>query len=193
MKKQGFTLMELLLAVAILAITVVAVAPAWTSGSQQALEESKKASFCSSYQNAVYGANLMMGVMLNNYTATTNKGSEDKFKGQMLPEGLSLDSLKQFMFTNKQSEVKNLNYYVPVSGRRFTNLKNKEYFISAKTGPNQTVIIYYVEANGYVQNSSWDKGYTDTAYSQASKTEQEIHINKDHTLDDVWEELKNKE
>ena len=191
MKKQGFTLMELLLAVAILAITVVAVAPAWTDGSQQALEESKKASFCSSYQNAVYGANLMMGVMLNNYTATTNKGSTESFKGQMLPEGLTLDALKQFMYTNKESETKNLNYYSPVSSRKFINLKNKSFFISAKVGPNQTIILYYVEANGA---SDWsNKGYTDVAYTQAKKTEQEIHITQDHTLDDVWEELKNKE
>ena len=193
MKRHGFTLMELLLAVAILAIIVVAVAPAWTTGSQQALEESRKTAFCSSYQNTVFAANLMMGVMLNNYTATSNNGRTDKekYNGKMLPEGLSLDSKNQFVFKNN-SEPKNLNYYAPVSSRTFTNLKNKSFFISAKTGPNQTVILYYVETDGYSQFGN-NKGYTETAFSQASKIAQEIHLNKDHTLDDVWEELKNKE
>ncbi len=192
MKKHGFTLMELLLSVAILAIIAVAVAPAWNEGSQQALDESKKGAFCSAFQNTVSGANLMMGVMLTRYGKTSDKGSG--YKNEFLPTGLSLDAQKQFTYKeNKKDIIKNLNYYAPVSNRRFKNLKDKEFFISAKIGDNQTVVLYYVESNGYVQNSSWGKSYTDTAYSQATKTEQEIHITQDHTLDDVWEELKNKE
>ena len=193
MKKHGFTLIELLLAVSILAIIAVVIAPAWNEGSDQAMEESKKGAFCSAFQNATSGANLMMGVLLTQYGKTANGGSNPEFKGKFLPAGLTLDAKKQFTYkVNNKDVVKNLDYYAPVNSRRFKNLKNKDFFFSAKIGENQTVILYYVETNGYVQ-PGWQKSYTDTSYSQADKTDQEIHITTEHTLDDVWNELKNKE
>ena len=62
MNKKGFTLMELLLVVAVLAIVAAAAAPTFFNGSQEALQEAKKASFLSAYQNALSGANIYISI-----------------------------------------------------------------------------------------------------------------------------------
>ena len=58
MNRKGFTLMELLLVVAVLAIVAAAAAPTFFGGAKEAMEEAKKSSFLSSYQNTLSGANL---------------------------------------------------------------------------------------------------------------------------------------
>ena len=61
MNKKGFTLMELLLVVAILAIVAAAAAPTFTSGASDALKEARKSAFLAAYQNTVTGAHMMPG------------------------------------------------------------------------------------------------------------------------------------
>lgn len=60
--KKGFTLMELLLVVAVLAIVAAAAAPTFFGGAQEAMQEAKKSSFMSAYQNTLSGANLMVSI-----------------------------------------------------------------------------------------------------------------------------------
>ncbi len=62
MNKKGFTLMELLLVVAVLAIVAAAAAPTFFGGAQEAMQEAKKSSFMSAYQNTLSGANLMVSI-----------------------------------------------------------------------------------------------------------------------------------
>lgn len=60
--RKGFTLMELLLVVAVLAIVAAAAAPTFFSGATEAINEAKKSSFLSAYQNTLSGANLLFSI-----------------------------------------------------------------------------------------------------------------------------------
>ena len=62
MNRKGFTLMELLLVVAVLAIVAAAAAPTFFGGAQEAMNEAKKASFMSAYQNTISGANIYLSI-----------------------------------------------------------------------------------------------------------------------------------
>lgn len=60
--RKGFTLMELLLVVAVLAIVAAAAAPTFFGGAADAMNEAKKSSFLSAYQNTISGANLYLSI-----------------------------------------------------------------------------------------------------------------------------------
>ena len=60
--RKGFTLMELLLVVAVLAIVAAAAAPTFFGGAAEAMNEAKKSSFLSAYQNTLSGANLYLSI-----------------------------------------------------------------------------------------------------------------------------------
>lgn len=60
--RKGFTLMELLLVVAVLAIVAAAAAPTFFGGASEAMNEAKKSSFLSAYQNTISGANLYLSI-----------------------------------------------------------------------------------------------------------------------------------
>ena len=90
MNRKGFTLMELLLVVAVLAIVAAAAAPTFFNGSQEALKEAKKASFLSAYQNALSGANMYVAL--------------EVAKGN---------------FVSQDNLAKNINTYAPPSTRAF--------------------------------------------------------------------------
>ncbi|NCB46810.1 prepilin-type N-terminal cleavage/methylation domain-containing protein [bacterium] len=60
--RKGFTLMELLLVVAVLAIVAAAAAPTFFSGATEAINEAKRSSFLSAYQNTLSGANLLVSI-----------------------------------------------------------------------------------------------------------------------------------
>ena len=62
MNRKGFTLMELLLVVAVLAIVAAAAAPTFFGGAQEAMNEAKKSSFMSAYQNTISGANIFLSI-----------------------------------------------------------------------------------------------------------------------------------
>ena len=62
MNRKGFTLMELLLVVAVLAIVAAAAAPTFFGGAQDAMNEAKKASMMSAYQNTMSGANMLTAI-----------------------------------------------------------------------------------------------------------------------------------
>lgn len=78
MNRKGFTLMELLLVVAVLAIVAAAAAPTFFGGAKEAMEEAKKSSFLSAYQNTLSGANLYIssqaakGIIISSNDLQTN-------------------------------------------------------------------------------------------------------------------------
>lgn len=198
MNKKGFTLMELLLVVAIIAILAAATAPTFTGGANDSFQESKKANFFNAYQQAVSGANLMMGIMVAEFTRTGNSGSGST--NEFLPAKLTLDAGNQWKIKiNGKDEQRNLNFYSPVTSRVFYSLKGKQYFISAKIGDKQDVVFYWVDANGY---NKWGEkkglvNYTELADSQSGKyrdnSAQEIRLSSSNTLDDIWNNLKDTE
>ena len=195
MKRRAFTLMELLLVVAILAIISAAAAPTFTSGSADAIEEARKSNFLAAYENTVSGANLMMGLKITNWTATSDKGKQ--FKNMFLPENLSLDAWKQWI--DDKNVIKNLNYFVPVGSRVFYSKTGRKYFVSAKIGSNSSIVFYWVEVGGNGIDGSYNKstsldnyhGWADTQ-ARAEYSSQEIHLSSTRTLDDVWNEIKDR-
>lgn len=188
MKRRAFTLMELLLVVAILAIISAAAAPTFTSGSADAIEEARKSNFLAAYENTVSGANLMMAMLLTNFQKTSaTDGQNNAFKDKFLPEGLPLDNLNQWKIGPNKA-IRNLNYYIPVGSRVFYSKKGTQFFISAKIGNNQNLVLYWVKVN--TNKNKLLSDYHGDANNQKDNTNQEIHITNEKTLDDYWKEVR---
>ncbi len=187
MNKKAFTLMELLLVIAILAIVAAAGMPFFSSGSNQALKEAKKSNFLSAYQNTISGANLFMSLLLTNYTSSV-QGADKTMKPGFLPEGLSLDAKNQWKIGN---QIKNLANYSPLAGRVFYDLKGKPYFFSAKFGPNQTLVVYYVDpgTNQYSDQAATLENYHGSAYTQKDNKGQELDFSNGRDLDYYWNKI----
>lgn len=90
--KKGFTLMELLLVVAVLAIVAAAAAPTFFGGAQEAMEEAKKSSFMSAYQNTLSGANLMVSIAASQGNLPDGTDDVDLSEQSALIEGKKLDN-----------------------------------------------------------------------------------------------------
>ena len=123
MNRKGFTLMELLLVVAVLAIVAAAAAPTFFGGAQEAMDEAKKASMMSAYQNTISGSNMLMamaaskGISPTANTVPVNFGTADAEK---------------------------LTYFTPAAARVFTNAKGASYIFSAKyDDTNKKIVITY--------------------------------------------------
>ncbi len=198
MNKKAFTLMELLLVIAILAIVAVAGLPIFSSGQDEALKEAKKAAFLNAYQNTISGANMMMGILLINYSKST-KGVSDASYAQVgfLNPNLSLDALNQWRLHGDKKEPVNLNYYSPVLSRMFKDINGHQYFFSAKFGENQNIEVYYVDIDDNTQRGQTkDLGYYHgAAFDAAPKATIEngrvIDLSEGRTLDYYWKKINN--
>ncbi len=128
MNRKGFTLMELLLVVAVLAIVAAAAAPTFFGGAKDAMNEARKSSFMSAYQNTISGANMLVAVAAS--------------QGKTIAEG-------ELTFTDNYGKTKVLADYVPVSARFFNVIDDtKTRAFTAKMGANNTVVISYGETTG---------------------------------------------
>lgn len=123
MAKKGFTLMELLLVVAVLAIVAAAAAPTFFGGAKEAMEEAKKASFMSAYQNTLSGANLMLSIGAS--------------QGNMPTVGDDLSTVTTLT-------GKNLNEYAPAAARSFDLGNNYTGVLTAKYSTVNNVTAAYV-------------------------------------------------
>ena len=103
--------MELLLVVAVLAIVAAAAAPTFFGGAQEAMEEAKKSSFMSAYQNTMSGANLMVSIAAS--------------QGNIPTGACQLDGDSLTWAAN------NLSHYAPVASRQFSTLKGTSGSFSA--------------------------------------------------------------
>ena len=129
MNRKGFTLMELLLVVAVLAIVAAAAAPTFFGGAQDAMNEAKKASYMSAYQNAISGANMLTAI-------AASKG--------VLPSAAGLLSL------TIDGDAKTIANYAPLAARTFKNRAgNKTYVFGASVIQDGTsgykVVAFYSE------------------------------------------------
>lgn len=122
MNKKGFTLMELLLVVAILAIVAAAAAPTFTSGASDALKEARKSGFLSAYQNTVTGAHMMVAL-------AASKGSDTA--------DIGLDQATSAGYEH------NLDYYAPIATRQFKNSKGTVYTLGAAVTSEHVLYIGY--------------------------------------------------
>ena len=130
MNKKGFTLMELLLVVAVLAIVAAAAAPTFFGGAQEAMDEAKKATMNSAYQNCISGSNMLMAL-------SASKG--------ITPETTAPLSWKDSTDNNKEYA---LEYYTPVAARVFTNKAGTSYVFSARyDSTTKKVVVLYGAGN----------------------------------------------
>lgn len=125
MNKKGFTLMELLLVVAVLAIVAAAAAPTFFGGAQEALNEAKKSNMNAAYQNALTGANIMLGIAAS--------------KGITLAGNLD----------NTQTGFdKTLADYTPISARTFKADGGTFVFGAQMTTNGKTLLVGYLKVEG---------------------------------------------
>jgi prepilin-type N-terminal cleavage/methylation domain-containing protein len=129
MNRKGFTLMELLLVVAVLAIVAAAAAPTFFGGAKDAMNEARKSSFMSAYQNTISGANMLVAVAAS--------------QGKTIAAG-------ELKFTDSSSGTeKKLADYVPVAARQFNIIDDTTTrAFTATMGANNTVVVSYGEADG---------------------------------------------
>lgn len=127
MNKKGFTLMELLLVVAVLAIVAAAAAPTFFGGAQEAMNEAKKATFMSAYQNTISGANIMLSLA----------SAQGKVPTANVPK-LSADAT----LTGK-----NLDDYAPAAARTFSLEASTTIVLDAMYDASEKKI-YVINGNG---------------------------------------------
>jgi prepilin-type N-terminal cleavage/methylation domain-containing protein len=126
MNKKGFTLMELLLVVAILAIVAAAAAPTFSQGASDALREARKSSFLAAYQNTVTGAHMMVAL-------GASKGYDAK--------SIYLDNAA--LIPAEGNTTYKLDYYAPLATRQFKNDSGNDFTLSARVDENHKLIIIY--------------------------------------------------
>ena len=119
MNRKGFTLMELLLVVAVLAIVAAAAAPTFFGGAKEAMEEAKKASFMSAYQNTLSGANVYVSLQSS--------------------KGVSVNDIANAMNTDSTLEP-----YCPAASRRFDLGDSLNGTLTAKMNTSSNAVeVYY--------------------------------------------------
>ena len=109
MKKKAFTLMELLLSIAVLAIVAASAIPTFFGGAKEAIEDARKANMHTAYQRARTGANLLIGIV----TARA-----DTLSG-------NLDCITE------DDHNKSLNFYSPISSRIFEGKNGSKFVFGA--------------------------------------------------------------
>ena len=141
MNKKGFTLMELLLVVAILAIVAAAAAPTFTSGASDALKEARKSAFLAAYQNTVTGAHMMIAL-----AASKGYDVASKVDNNGSIELDNFTEIKNGTGNNAETLVHKFDYYAPLATRQFKNSNGDIYSLGAKvikaTTGNKLYITY---------------------------------------------------
>ncbi len=128
MNRKGFTLMELLLVVAVLAIVAAAAAPTFFGGAQDAMNEAKKASMMSAYQNTMSGANMLTSIAASKGVLPTTAGV------------LTVNLPKNDGTTG--TDNKTIADYAPLAARIFTNIAGTKYAFGAYYDGNKVVAFY---------------------------------------------------
>lgn len=116
--RSGFTLMELLLVVAILAIVAAAAAPSFFTGASEAMNQAKKSAFLAAYSITVSGASM--------YAST------------QMAQGLLLPASFVASGTN----------FVPLTSRQCKNVNSKVFTLGAKLDANRNFVVTYVAGTG---------------------------------------------
>ncbi len=127
MTRKAFTLLELLLTIAVLAIVAASSIPTFLGGAKEVLEDAKKSNMCTAYQNTRTGANILISIA----TAKAKSISGN------------LDTISE------DSELKKLENYVSIASRVFEGKNGNKYVFGAKaikdSSGKDLCILTYVE------------------------------------------------
>jgi prepilin-type N-terminal cleavage/methylation domain-containing protein len=121
-RRQGFTLMELLLVVAVLAIVAAAAAPTFFTGANEALSEARKSQLMSAYSNASTAANMNAAL----YASGAKKDESDAM--------ITAPTVAQLMDGS------------PIESRTFRNNKDKAGVVYAHYDATSKKISFYYTA-----------------------------------------------
>lgn len=176
MNKKGFTLMELLLVVAVLAIVSAAAAPTFFGGAQETMEEALKAKMFAAYKNCVSGSNLLLSIAASHGVSPVYLPPSEWRKEKVLT------------WIDEKGTPHELAEYAPLASRVFENKKGKKYTIrSTFNGQAQKCVIIFAEgANDY--GGSDGTGMITQAGLKAKEGGETKRC-----LDIIWEQIKDKE
>ena len=153
MSKKAFTLMELLLTIAVVAIVAASTVPTFFGGAKEVLEDTKKSNMLTAYQHARTGANILISIATAQAINITG----------------NLDSINI-------SGLKKLEYYTPVSARIFKGKNGSKFVFGAKTikdANNKDIcVMTYVAGDDPTKDGTpvADPGATDYTVSETLNT-----------------------
>lgn len=159
MNKKAFTLMELLLSIAVLAVVAASAVPTFFGGAKEVLEDSKKANMSAAYQHARTGANLLVSIATAQ--AITITGNLDS---------IEIDDLKK------------LDYFAPIPSRTFEGKNGCKFVFGAKTvkdsSDKDVCVMTYVAGEDPTQNG--------TEVAPAGATDKTVHEALNNLWDTVF-------
>lgn len=160
MNRKAFTLMELLLTIAVLIIVAASTAPTFFGGAKEVLDDAKKSNMRTAYQNTRTGANILISIA----TAKAKSISGN------------LDTI------NEDSELKKLESYASIASRVFEGKNGNKYVFGAKaikdSADKDICILTYVEGE--------DPKADGTPIAEPNSSEQTILENLNTLWDTVF-------
>lgn len=167
MNKKGFTLMELLLVVAVLAIVSAASAPTFFGGAEESMEEALKTKMFAAYNNCVTGTNLLMAIAASHGKLPLNE-QED---------------YTVLKWIDEKGTTHELAEYAPLASRVFENKIGTKYTIySYIYGKESKCVIIIKKGVG-------DEGQTlPGMYTMANLSPSKADAKK--CLETIWNQIK---
>ena len=194
MNKKGFTLLELLLCVAVLAIVAAIAAPTFSQGATDAMMEARKANFMSAYQNAITGTNLMIAIQVAQGKLAGDDQSGESYTRTGYLEDRDIDGLKIDKKDKYGNKGKGLMYYCPLSTRIFRDINNNYFGWTAimtdngKTVNEGAVAIVLIPAvkdnKGNYKLSVEGSSSSSNFFKYGVRITQDMNATK--ALDDIW-------
>ena len=155
--KKAFTLLELLLIVAVLSIVAIAAAPYFLNSSQESLSQARKSGFLRAYEHTMTGAQMMI-TLANNYGGDNWKAGWNMdthpvviIKNGVEDNGIGYGDPKEWRGvypTYRAGEMSRiLHYYIHSSLRQFVNNKGVKFTLSADiVGEKQHAVVVVCKA-----------------------------------------------
>lgn len=136
--KKGFSLMELLLSITVLALISALFFPTFFGGGKEALKEARKSTMMSAFQNTLSGAQIMLSIAYS---------KDLKIIGDLEENQTDLEN-------------KNLSNYCSMSTRVF-RVRDNVYVFGAKMNTERNgVEVYYSEGTIYTPSNAQRVGIT---------------------------------
>lgn len=157
-RRQGFTLMELLLVVAVLAIVAAAAAPTFFSGASDAMNEARKSQFMSAFSNATSAANMNAAL----YASGTKRGADNAIKTDLSVKDLMEGSpLSTRTFQTPKGKFSAVYGFHDHDGEDATNQIKIYYTTLTNDAPTEAAEAGTDEIKASELNKFWDENFAE--------------------------------